>query len=334
MPMKNKVLMVAVTRNHPVQLQNLIDSMNLHCSGYDYDFLIVDASSDNLTHLKILDKLSKKYNILSAPNNRVEANYNFAWERNKDYEHYLFLHDDSCINKDNWLKIYIDRMNSGYCEDIIKNTHLCGLPIGKVCVGTQPWRSYSSMLGYSVQCLFLKEVLDIIRPGKAPQIFKYGDGDRVLVNNECMNDTKGFRHIGEFKQLELSDKKTFDEISVVLDKYLQYYDVGCYPKDLYPPGLCWAKFSLTSEFLNSIDPLLSNWRTVGLCDDGYLEQIHGFDVPYSHNVIHHYGSPEFRQFLAKNFNTDMEEVRKCFENKVFLMKCDKLFKQYQEKIGK
>jgi hypothetical protein len=78
----------------------------------------------------------------------------------------------------------------------------------------------------------------------------------------------------------------------------------------------------------NIDPLIGGYRTVGLEGEGYLEQIHGYDEPWGHNYIHHYGAPNFKQFLAKSFNTDPVEVVKHFNDKIFLLKADSLLKKY------
>lgn len=323
--MMDKVLNIVVTRNNPVLLQHMFESFKRFDPGYDCDFLIVDNSSDSPIQKKILDKLSTSHSVMTAPNGRVESSFDLAWRKYKGYKYYFFLHDDECANKDNWLKVFVDRMNGGYVEDIIKGTELEKLPIGKVGAQSQFWRSYDSVLGYSVQCLFLKAVLDVIRPGKAPQIFKYCDCDRVLIRAECLEATNGLRHLAEFKDME---KATYDRVCDALRANLQYPDEGIPPKDQYPPGECWNKMCLTSEMMNSVEPLIHGWRTVGLEGDGYLEQIHGYDVMWGNNYIHHYGSPNFREHIARIFGTDKEEVKKHFSEKAFLLKMDRIVKEH------
>jgi len=328
--MKDKVLTIIITHNNPALLEHMFESMDKHDPGYDNDILVVDATSDDPNQLKLLDKLSKKNNIRveTCTDNRVEANYNVAWKNNRDYRYYFFSHDDMRIRVDNWLKAFIARMDSGYYEESIKNSHLTKFPIGKVGAGTQFWRDYTNVLGHPVQCLFLKYALGVLRPGKVPEIFKYCDGDRVLISRECIEKTQGFRHVGEFLDLKVEDKEKYNELVEVLNKYLSYPDIGTYPSDLYPAGECWAKFSLLGEFMSSTDPLIEGFRTVGLKDDGYLEQLHGFATPMQHDHITHYGSPNCREFLGKVFGTGREDVKKHFNNKVFLMKCDKVLREY------
>jgi len=108
--------------------------------------------------------------------------------------------------------------------------------------------------------------------------------------------------------MQHANPELYNNLCSTLNKYLPYADDGSYPAILYPKGQCWSKFALTAEFLNSIDPLIAGWRTVGLLDDGYLEQIHGFDTPAQQEYISHYGSPNFREFVAKTLNTDKEEA--------------------------
>jgi len=327
----NKVLIIYVTRNNPVLLQHSFESFSKYDAGYSYEFLIVDHQSDNPQQLNVLENLSKKHKVVTYDNNRVEVSFNKAYQENKNYKYYFFLHDDVSANKDNWLKVFIDRMNSGYVEKIVENTEFAKFPIGRVAAMHQPWRSYSSILGYPVQCLFLEKVLEIMRPGKVPQMFKHCDPDRCLITNECLATTNGIRNLDEFKDMFYkSDMEglKFGKITKVLEEYLPYYDEGIPPKNLYPPGQWWNKLTLTSEFLNSTEPLITGYRTVGLEGDGYLEQIHGYDEPWGNDFIHHFGMPNVKQFLAKVFNGDAEEISKNFNNKVFLLKSDKAIKDY------
>lgn len=326
--MKNKILATVVSRNNPVLLQYLFSSIEKYSAGFDHEIVIADASSDDPVQLRLLETLSKKYRIQTVSNGRVETSYNQVWKENRDFQYYFWFHDDCVINRNDWLKVFVDRLNSGYSEKIIEKTHLKHYPVGKVCLGNQPYRSYDAILGYPVQCVFLKHALDILRPGKVPTIFKYCDGDRVLITNECMVATNGFRHTAEFKELKTSNPQIFGRLCEVLNKYLPYRDEGMYPKDLYPAGECWNKLTLLCEFMNSTEPLTAGYRTVGLYGDGYLEQINGFDVPYQHRYITHFGSPNVKQFISKKLNTDQEEVKKRFNDKIFLMKCDKLVKEY------
>jgi hypothetical protein len=325
--MKDKILVVCVTRDNPVLLQHMFQTFKRYDPGYDCDFLIVDNDSQTDQQKRALNFLSKDAGVVTAQNNRVEASFDWAWRNNPEYKYYFFVHDDAAANKENWLKVFVDRMDSGYAEEIIQHTHLAGLPIGKVGAQTQFWRSYSSVLGYSVQCLFLEQVIKAM--GKEPpQIFKYSDCDRVLISSECLQATNGIRNLSEFKEMQKKAPELYESLTGVLNQYLRYPDEGIPPKDQYPAGECWNKFCLTAEMMNSIDPLIAGYRTVGLEGDGYLEEIHGYDEIWGNNYVHHYGSPNFRQHIARVFGTDKEEVKKHFNEKVFLLKMDRIVQEY------
>jgi hypothetical protein len=327
-----KVLVVAVTRDNPVLLQHMFQTFEKYNPGCSCDFLIVDNNSESEQQQRALTFLSKNYKVVTTKNDRVETSFDWAWRQNKGYYAYFFLHDDAAANKNNWLKVFVDRMKGQYVEEIIKHIHLAKLPIGKVGAQTQYWRSYSSILGYSVQCLFLQEVLKIIRPGQIPEIFKYSDCDRVLISGECLEATNGLRNLGEFLALSQGDPNTYNQLCVALNRILRYPDEGIPPRAVYPPGACWNKLCLTAEMMNSIDPLIKGYRTVGLSGDGYLEEIHGYDVMWGHNYVHHYGAPNFREHIAKEFKTDKEEVKKHFNEKPFLMQIDRIVKKNFEGV--
>lgn len=326
--MKDKILVISVTRDNPVLLQHMFQTFKRYDPGYPCDFLLVDNDSQTDQQKRALTWLDKDgIDIVQATNDRVEASFDWAWRKNKGYKYYFFTHDDAAANKHDWLKVFVDRMNSNYVEEIIKGTSLEKLPIGKVGAQTQFWRSYSSVLGYSVQCLFLEQVLKVMGK-KIPPIFKYSDCDRVLISSNCLKATNGIRSLKDFKNLEKTNPELFSILCGVLDYYLRYPDEGMPPRDQYPPGKHWNKFCLTAEMMNSIDPLVNDYRTVGLEGDGFLEEIHGYDDLWGQNFIHHYGAPNFREHMAKIFQTDKEEVKKHFNEKVFLLKMDKIVQDY------
>lgn len=330
--LKDKVLIIYVTRDNPVLLKHSFDSFKKHDAGYDHDFLIVDHESSDPKHLAVLDKLSKEHKIVTYNNNRVEVSFNKGYQEHKDYKYYFFLHDDSAALKDGWLKVFVDRMQSDYCEDIIKDMHFSKLPIGRVGAAHQYWRSYSTILGYPVQCVFLEHVLKLFYlDHEIPKMFKFADPDRVLISNECISAVNGITNIDDFKQMKESDQEQYRKLCEVLNRYLPYHDEGIPPRNLYPEGECWNKITMTTEFLNSVAPLIKGYRTVGIGHDGYLEQIHGNDVPIGNEYVAHYGQPNVVEFLARKFQTDGKEIRKQFNNKVFLMKADKLIKEYFER---
>jgi hypothetical protein len=141
-----------------------------------------------------------------------------------------------------------------------------------------------------------------------------------------LRDTNGLRNVEEFKKIKEENPLLYSSVCRALQKYLTYPDSGISPKYLYPAGEMWNKLCLLSEMMNSVDPLIHGWRTIGI-DDGYVEQIHGFDNPVGHKFVHHYGSPNMKEFIGKIMNAKKEDVPKFLNNKIFLMKCDKAIKE-------
>jgi hypothetical protein len=326
--MKDKALVIAVSYNNPILLEHVFRSYDLYDPGYECDYLVVDHHSSDLKQKYVLDKLAKKHSVALYDNNRVEVSFHKAWQENPDYKYYFFLHDDAAANRDNWLKVFIDRLNSNYAEEFIQDTDLVNLPVGRVGAMHQPWRNYSTILGHPVQCLFLEDFIKVFTNQEPPKMFKYADPDRCLVSNECLQKTNGVMNIQFFKTMKEESPSLYASLCDALNAFLKYPDEGIPPRNIYPPNECWNKFTMASEFLNSIIPLMSGYRTIGLEGDGFLEQIHGYDVPYGSNYLHHYGQPNVKEFFAKQFNTDVNEVVKHFNDKIFLLKCDKIIKDY------
>lgn len=320
-----KVLITVVTRNNPALLQQAFESYGRFDPGYPCDYCIIDHESDDSAQINVLYKLSQKYEVVEVPNNRVEASFLASFDRAPDYEYYFFAHDDCIPHKNGWLKAFVDRMKSGYAEPIITNTHLLSLPIGRVGALTHPWRDYDTVLGYPVQCRFLRPALAALKPQvEAPPIFKYADSDRVLISRECMLNGSPLQSVANFEEFP----ELIEPLKPILDQYLPYRDEGMYPKKRYPEGFYWNRLTLLCEFLNSVFPLMNGFRTVGLDSDGYLEQVHGYDTPWGHNQIAHLGAPNCLEFLAKRFNTDQKEVKKRFKDRVFVMQSIRLVQQY------
>jgi hypothetical protein len=326
--MLDKTLVTIVTRDNPILLKHCFTSLTENDPGIPCNFRIIDHESQTPEQKKLLDNLSSQADILSRPNNRVEASFKFSGEISPNYKYYFFVHDDCIAIGSNWLKAFRDRMDSGYYEPIIGNTHLKNLPIGRVGTLHHPWRDYASILGYPVQCHFVKPCIESLFNGqRSPEIFKYCDSDRVFISNDCIKEGECWHSVADYKDRPVK----LGRLEPILDRYLPYTDEGMYPKNLYPPGQYWSRITLLCEFMNSIMPLLNGFRTVGLEGDGYLEQINGYDVPWGHWPIAHYGSPNSLQFLAKVFNTDYKEVKKKFNNPTFLLMVDRLFKNHYRK---
>ncbi len=328
--LSTKTLAVVVTRNNPVLLQNLINSIERSDAGAQYDLIIADNTSDDPKHLRLLEKLSSKYKIETCENDRAETSFNSVSEKYKnDYDYFFFMHEDTYAHKNNWLKAFIDRANSNYFEPEIKSTHLIKYPIGRVSGCAQPWRDFNSCKGYHLPSVFLKVCLEQMGHKDNVWIYKYSDQERVLYTKKCLIEAPMF-YLKWWKELEQTDNVSFEKMKAVLNADLQYPDEGMGPKNKYPPGQTWCKFMLLTEFLNAVFPLVNGHRTVALETDGYLEQIDGFDKPWGNNYIAHFGSPHVKRWLGTKFGCTAEAVHdKLYSNDFsFILKCNKLIQEY------
>lgn len=325
-----KTLAIVVTRNNSVLLQNFINSIEKNDAGVEYDLVIADNSSDDKKQLQLLDKLSKKYKVETHTNDRAETTFNSFANRYLAHDYYFFMHDDTYAHKPNWLKVYIDRANSNYCEPEINNTHLTRYPVGRVSGCSQPWRDFDRCKGYPLPSHFLKECLEILDKPDV-WIYKYSDQERVLYTKECLKKC-GIWNLNFWKNgaEDVFSNKQIERLKEALNRNLLYPDEGMGPKDKYPPGETWCKLMLLTEFLNAVWPLTEGFRTVGLEGDGYLEQIDGFDTPFGMNYIAHFGSPHTKKYFAKHFGCSPEDVhKKLYSNDLsFIMKCNRLIEEY------
>jgi glycosyltransferase involved in cell wall biosynthesis len=325
--MQNKVLLIACTYNNQALLYNFITSLERIDAGFDYDLVIADNSSTDKKHLDYLSKISNKHTVKTFENDRVEATFDEAHKAYiNDYQYFMFLHDDTLVMQEDWLKFYIERLKSNYFEPAIKNTHYSHYKVARVAACHQPYRDYETCLGVALPSLFLKKALEVY--GQDAIIYKYADIDRTLYTQECLQKC-GIWSVKKFKEMG-EDNVIFQKLVKSLNETLQYPDEGIAPKSKYPAGQTWNKFVLLSEFFNSVKPLMEGFRTVGLQTDGYLEQKDGFDEPWSCNMIAHLGCPHVKKFFAKHFKTTPEEIHKrLYENNLpFLLKCNSILKEY------
>ena len=315
----SKVAVIIVTRNNPFLLGHAISKYKFHPPGVDCDFHIVDAESDDPRQLDLLrhQTLGK---VRTQPNDRVEVNFEQAYRALPRYDYYFFAHDDNVPIKDNWLRPFLDRIHSGYCEPSAPKEYR-HLPVGRVGALSQFWRDYYSVQGHPVQCAFLKPCVELVTGQSAPSQFKYADGDRVLVSRACLEATDGLVTLKSFVPLN-------EELAKIFDTFLHYTDNGMYPQNKYPPHLYWNRLTLLSEFMNSVLPLMRGFRTVGLHGDGYLEQIHGEAVPWGHDQIAHYGAPNAVEALARYFGTDSQTVKRKLNDPVLLIKTYAYFRNF------
>lgn len=330
----NKILVAIITRNNHVMLQHFLDSIKKYDAGYPYDVVILDNSSDDKKHLETLNKAAlNRHKIMSYPNDRVEATYErFRLDyvkHNFQYRGVLFCHDDSCVIRDNWLKVYIDRLESNFLEPHCKETPLKDIPIGRIGACHQHYRSYTQMMGYNLRCEFVEGYIELAYGKPSYEVmpiagFKYSDPERIFFTHDCLVQVPMIT-LKHFYEMPEEERIKYEEM---LNKYLPYADEGIAPRDKYPAGKSWNKLTMLTEFLNSVEPLIHGFRTVGLEGNGFLEQIDGFDKPWGQSYIAHWGSPNMKRFLAGKFNTTPEEIHKMLysKNRMHLMNFEKITK--------
>ncbi len=323
MSTEKKTAVVIVTRNNGPLLQHAVDNYLRYDAGVPVKFYVADNESDPTRPTLSSQAKRLEAEVRDFGNDRVEHSfYLMGLKLKRQHSHVFFVHDDCVPHKDKWLKAFHDRMDSGYLEpetpDEFKH-----LPIGRVGAMHHFWRDYANVKGFPVQCAFLKECYERIYPEKkAPPAFKYADVDRVLISSACLKASPIY---------STPTMRAFNNLTPyedIMDRTLPYYDTGTYPASMYPAGQYWSRMTLFAEFMNSLGPLAAGYRTVGLEGDGYLEQIHGHDVPFGHDYIAHYGAPNALRFLAKRFSTTPEEAKKQMNNPVFLVKAHRCFKEY------
>ncbi len=313
------VAVIIVTRDNPVLLNHALSKYQEHPPGVDCDFHILDAesTSDRQKDLLVNQTLG---HAISVPNDRVEVNFDRGWRRFPGYDYYFFCHDDNVPIRDDWLAPFVRRFE-GHGFDVTAPPEYAHLPVGRVGALTQFWRSYTNVAGFPVACQWLKPCIEAVTNEEAPTMFRYSDCDRVLVSKECLEATNGLTTLTSwsYKRQELQN---------IFDTHLNYGDEGMYPKSKYPPGGYWNRFTLLSEFMNSVLPLMHGYRTVGVNHDGFLEQIHGEDVPWGHANIAHYGAPNAVSALAKHFGTDAATVKSRLNDPVLLVRAYNYFRSY------
>lgn len=317
-----QTLVVIVTRNNPALLEHALQKYQKHPPGTSCDYLIVDASSDDPKQLQLLER-QQLGGVLHCANDRVECNYNQAYRNKPGYDFYFFCHDDNVPIADNWLRPFLERLQSGYVEPECPPEYR-DLPIGRVGGLCQFWRFYDSVKGYPVSSTFLEPCVKAITRKPAPKMYKYADCDRVLISAECLQATKGFVTLRSYEE----DDELFSDLCMWIQMFLHYPDEGMYPKTRYPPGGYWNRLTLLSEFMNSVLPLTLGYRTVGVEGDGFLEQIHGFDEPWANRFVAHYGGPNSLAALAKHFGGTPAQMKERMADRAFLIKAYNYFRSY------
>lgn len=323
--MKDKVLVGFGTYNAPGFLQHLVESFERYNPGYDCELHIVDNNSDDTKQINLLEKYSKKHFVHTRENlGRAQGSYDFLWQNNKDFKYYFFMHDDSAIMTDNWLKLAIDRIEDTSFESVLpESTRL--LPVGKVGFQSYEWGDKQKYFRTGHPQMF--RYIDWIAPVlgvEIPDHYQHINDDRYLIKNELLQKMGKIWNIEHFKQLELENSDTFNEIDEWFTEHLPNR-TPFQPNDRY--GWRYHAFQTVSEFLSDIAPMRYGYRTHNLVGDGYCQEELGWTKFWGLEHVNHYGSHNLFKRLSGLLAAPEEEIRKKFRDRTFLQICDNIVKK-------
>lgn len=325
MSLKDKVLVSFCSYNAPHFLEHLVDSIDKHDAGYPFDLLILDNTSDNKLQLKLLEKYSKKYRVETKPNyGRAQGGYNYAWTKNQDYKYYFFLHDDSAILRDNWLKLAVDRIeDESYEENLLLKLHV---PVGKVGFQTYEWgdRQKYFRTGYPQIFKYMQPIADILEVD-VPYFYQHVNDDKYLIKNELLQKMGRVWNIEHFKQMEIKDDPRWKEIHQWFIDNGMHNSTPFAPHDRYGPN--YHTFQTVSEFLSDIAPMRYGYRTHCVLGDGYCQEESGWSNFRGNEYIAHYGDHVVFKRLSLLLNSPEEQVRAKFKDKTFLTICDNMIRK-------
>lgn len=323
--MKDKVLVSFASYNAPAFLEHLISSIERYDAGYPFDLLIVNNGSSDPLQLRLLEKYAKKYRVEDRENyGRAQGGYDFAWQNNKDYKYYFFLHDDSAILRSNWLKVAVDRVEDESYESCLPES--CRhLPVGKAGFQSYQWGDKYKYLRTGGPQLFrymdpIVKFLEI----DIPEYYQHVNDDRYIIKNELLQKMGKVWNIECWKQLELAGDEGFKKVD-------EWFTVNLPNRSPFHPneryGWRYNAFQTMSEFLSDIAPMRYGYRTHNIIGDGYCQEELGWSKFWGLEYINHYGSHNLFKRMALVFKTKEEEVRKRFKDKVFLQICDNIVKK-------
>ncbi|MDO8659943.1 MAG: glycosyltransferase [Candidatus Parcubacteria bacterium] len=314
---KDKVLVSFCSYNAPYFIESLINSIERHDAGYDFDLLIYDNSSTDNLQLKLLENYSKKYRCETRPNHgRAQGAYDDAWQSNKNYKYYFFMHDDSVILKDNWLKIAVDRINDVSVEPYIES-EISELPIGKVGFQSYEWGDAFKYFRTKYSQIFEKYIEDLsfILGIDVPKYYQHMNDDRFLIRNELLQKMGKIWNVELWRQMEIQKNVKWRAINDFFERCLPN-KTAFQPNERY--GYKYHAFQTVSEFMSTIAPVKHGYRTHCVFGDGYCQEELGWSKFWGNDWIVHWGSHVVFKRLAILLNTTEEVVREKYKDKTFL----------------
>lgn len=339
--MNEKVLVSFSSYNSPVFLEHLVESIEKYDAGYPFDLLILDNSSTDPRQLKALERFAKKYRVEVKPNHgRAQGGYHHAYINNLDYPYHFFLHDDSAIIRNNWLKVGIDRIKDTSLESVILPDHdyMCGVKefspmckVGKVGYQGYEWGSHTKYFRTKRnQIFYYMQWVTPLNYIRMPNYYQHLNDDRLLYTKECLDAIYdgGDRlyNIEYWKQLE--GGALWKAIHEWFKEANLHNEAPFAPNDRYGPN--YNTFQTVSEFLNDTNPMRHEFRTHCLLGDGYCQEELGWSKFWGNEYVVHYGDHVVFKRLSLLFKRPEEEIRARFKDKTFLTICDNIIKKEVE----
>lgn len=302
--------------------------------GYPCDLLVLDNSSTDARQLRLLEKYAKSYRVETKPNfGRAQGGYDYAWQNNKDYKYYFFLHDDSAFIRDNWLKKAVDRMND-------KSIEASGMPrnsdtysfftysnwdIGKVGFQGYEWGNKQHYLrtGYKQIFHYMEPLAEIMGFG-IPQFHQHLNDDRYLIRNELLQEMGHIWNVETWKEMESAGDDEWKRI----DEW--FVKNGLENKAEFLPsryGYKYNAFQTMTEFLSDMAPMRYQYRTHCVTGDGHCQEELGWSKFWGNEYIVHYGDHVVFKRLSQLLRAHEDDVRKRFSDKNFLNIVDSIIKK-------
>jgi hypothetical protein len=322
--LKDRVLIAFSTFNAPHFLNHLVSGIERYDPGYPFDLLIMDHSSTDSRQLRLLDRLAGRYRVETRPNlGRAQGGYQHAWQNNKGYKYYFFLHDDSSIIRNLYIKMGIDRLHDHRLEQELPED-IARLPVGKVGYQAYRWGCHDMYVNSPYPCIFrymgpVAKALGL----QIPLYYQHINDDRLLFTNEMLAAAGKIWSLEDFRQIMGTDTFSF------INNFFRERFPGngwIQPKDIYN-GADWEGFQTTCEFLNDMLPMLAGFRTHCLVGDGYVQEELGWSRFWGSEYVNHFGSHSVFKRLALLLKVPEEEIRARYRQPSFLALCDSIIRK-------
>ena len=283
-------------------------------AGSPFKLLIFDNESDNKEHLRLLDNYSKHHMVYRKPNvGRAQGGYQCAWWQNRNYDHYFFLHDDSFIVRDNWLRVGIEKIQDASLEPELADKDVEHWPVGKVGYCSYEWGDLFRYFrtGYPAIFRFLDKLLQTSTLLLDNDLmFQHIADDRILYSNACLTAIERIYNIEQFRDADGSP--LLQEIN---NFFKEYYPGRGYiePRSRYDKA-DWEGYQTWCEFMNDIMPMQRGFRTHNLIGNGYCQEELGYQSFWGNEYVAHFGAHNVFKRLADLCHVPENNIRQSYKS--------------------